>query len=273
MNLGSIAYINSLPVDWGLVSGAVRADFDVLSDVPSRLNERILSGEIAAGPVSAIWYAQNEKHFYVLPDLSISSRSGVQSVLLFSRLPMPALAGQKISVTTEGRSTPALLEILCRRRYGFRPQLVSGCDGAQARLLIGDRALQEAEAAREQGWVVTDLAEEWRAWTGLGFVFALWVVRRDAADADPERVAAIWRAIQASRLWGIAHRGEILRQARLRTGLSEKRIEDYFQALSYSFGKDLQKGFETYTHHAAECDLIDRPVKPVFFETAKAVAA
>lgn len=272
MKLGSIAFINSLPVDWGLLSGAVRAPFETASDVPSRLNERLLSGEISAGAASALWHAKYEHQFYVLPDLSISSQSGVQSVLLFSRLPLPALAGVKIAVTSEGRTTPALLEILCRRRYGFTPQFVSGCDGAQARLLIGDRALQESEIARSEGWTVTDLAEEWRSWTGLGFVFALWLVRRDVADADPDGVLALWQAVQDSRRWGIGHADEIMREAQLRTGLPEERIQSYFSRLSYGFGPELQEAYRRYRAYAAECHLIPYSAEPVFFDAQRAVA-
>ena len=273
MKLGSIAYINSLPIDWGLLSGAVRVPFEITSDVPVRLNERMLAGEISAGPVSALWHAMNDRRFYVLPDLSISSQSGVQSVLLFSRLPLPALAGQKISITSEGRTTPALLQILCKRRYGFTPQFVTGCDQAQARLLIGDRALQESEEAKKEGWIVTDLAEEWRAWTGLGFVFALWVVRRDVADADPEGTIDLLHAIQESRHWGTTHAGEILREAQLRTGLSEERIQSYFSGLSYGFGPELQEAYRRYQAYAMECGLISYAAEPVFFNAQHTVAA
>lgn len=273
MKLGSIAYINSLPVDWGILSGAVRAPFETVSDVPARLNDRMLSGEIAAGPVSALWHAKHEKQFYVLPELSISSLSGVQSVLLFSRLPLPALAGQKIAVTSEGRTTPALLEILCRRRYGFTPQFVTGCDGAQARLLIGDRALIESVEAEREGWIVTDLAEEWRAWTGLGFVFALWTVRRDAADADPDGATRVWQAILESRRWASEHANEVMREARLRTGLAEDRIRSYFSSLSYGFGPELQEAYARYRAYAVECGLIPYSAEPVFFDAHRTVAA
>lgn len=265
MKLGSIAYINSLPMDWGILSGAVPAAFDVSSDVPAQLNQRMLSGDLTIGPVSALWNAMNPGRFYVLPDLSISSNSGVQSVLLFSRMPLPALAGHKIAVTSEGRTTPALLEILCRRRYGFRPQLVSGCDGAQGRLLIGDRALIESVEAEREGWTVTDLAHEWRQWTGLEFVFALWAVRRASADADPEGVSVVWRAIQRSRAWGLEHPEEIMREAVLRTGLDEERIRTYFSHLSYGFDASLQESYRRYQAYAVECGLLPAVSDPVFF--------
>jgi chorismate dehydratase len=36
--------------------------------------------------------------------------------------------------------------------------------------------------APKEGLFVLDLAEEWHAWTGLPFVFALWCVRDDAPE-------------------------------------------------------------------------------------------
>ena len=45
---------------------------------------------------------------------------------------------------------------------------------ADAVLLIGDRGILAPEEKFEFVW---DLGEEWTHWTGLPFVFALWVAR------------------------------------------------------------------------------------------------
>src|SRR5207247_8803503 len=49
-----------------------------------------------------------------------------------------------------------------------------------------------------------DLGEEWKRWTGLPFVFAVWAARRAAAR---DAVHEIHRALLASRDWGLAHLG------------------------------------------------------------------
>jgi chorismate dehydratase len=45
-------------------------------------------------------------------------------------------------------------------------------------LEIGNLALRHF-VAPPAGYHVTDLATEWSSWTGLPFVFAVWIVRRD----------------------------------------------------------------------------------------------
>src|SRR5690606_15479594 len=53
-------------------------------------------------------------------------------------------------------------------------------------LLIGDPGLAAAEGAREP-W---DLGQKWVQWTGLPFVFALWVVR---PGVDPAELMPVLR--------------------------------------------------------------------------------
>src|SRR3989338_4788304 len=169
LRLGSIEFINSLPVDLGLTSGRVESACEMITGTPAELNEKILRKETDASHVSTVWYAEHQEEFLLFPDLSISSESGVQSVLLFSRHPLKYLKNMSISVTPQGRTTPALLEIICRLRYGFRPHVkVAGPKtldipaGSEALLLIGNEALQAREKLKKSGTVVIDLAEEWQ---------------------------------------------------------------------------------------------------------------
>ena len=178
-----------------MISGHVESDAKIFSGAPSTLNEDILSGSLDVSPVSALWYAEHQDKFLLLPDLSISSESGVGSVLLFSRYPMKQLKGRQITVTKLGRTTPALLEILCRVRYGFKPDFkVTSSrmddipENSAALLLIGNDALVAKERLKTAGYRMMDLAEEWREWTALPFVFAVWVVRRDIFSANPKKV-------------------------------------------------------------------------------------
>ncbi len=106
LRLGSIRYINSLPVDLGLLRHEVDFTHEIVRGTPSELNQKILEGAVDLSPVSAFFYAQQAADFELLPDLSISSKSGVQSVLLFSRCRPEELAGKKIQLTGEGRTTP-----------------------------------------------------------------------------------------------------------------------------------------------------------------------
>ncbi len=264
LRLGSISYINSLPVDLGLLDSKIslpQAQF--ISGFPSDLNQKMLSGVIDLGPISSFWYAKHRELFFVLPDLSISSESGVQSVLLFSRYPLRELSGKRILASGQGKTTPVLLEIICRSFYGFTPQIVLGGDeqddllgSADAALVIGDQALLMRQKYKSSGLIVTDLAEEWRARTGEPFVFAVWVVRRDFFRRDPEGAAKALSALLESKRWGQSHLSEILDRACTSTGLSKEVLIDYFSHLSYGFNVDLQKGMRGFFEEAARLNLL-----------------
>ncbi|MBI3316190.1 MAG: menaquinone biosynthesis protein, partial [Candidatus Omnitrophica bacterium] len=211
IRLGSIEFINSLPVDLGLLSGAVPFSCRIIQDTPAQLNRKILNDELDVSPISAFFYAEYAEEFFILPDLSVSSESGVMSVLLFSRFPLPELEDKTIFLTDKGRTTPVLLEILCRLRHGFIPETkpltgsLGNGEGADALLLIGDEALLEKERLTGLGFQAIDLAEEWRRWTGLPLVFALWAVRRSVFAVQGEAIERAHEAILRSKNGGLSH--------------------------------------------------------------------
>ena len=263
LRLGSIEFINSLPVDLGLISGKVPCEAEIITGIPTALNEKILTGSIDVSAVSALFYAEHQDKFLLLPDLSISSESGVESVLLFSRYPMKHLKARQIAITRQGRTTPALLEILCRQQYGFRPDLkiVSSqtedipADEA-ALLLIGDNALKAKESLKTRGYHVIDLAEEWRNWTSLPFVFAVWVVRRDVFISQPKKIADLHLALLSSKKWGTENLQEILNVSEKKTGLSAETLKRYFLKLSYDFSEGLKCGLKLYLEHSVRCGIL-----------------
>ena len=71
---------------------------------------------------------------------------------------------------------------------------------ADAILMIGDRSMAVPDASFH---AVVDMAEAWNVWTGLPFVFALWVVRAGVDLGDlPD-------ALARSRAEGLAHAAEL----------------------------------------------------------------
>ena len=263
MRLGSISFINSLPVDLGLISGQVPTEAKIFSAAPTTLNQKVLDGDIDISPVSALWYAEHQDKFLLLPDLSISSESGVESVLLFSQFPLKKMKGRQIAITGQGRTTPALLEIICRSRYGFRPDFKMASpetqdipEDASAILLIGDSALTAKEKLKRPGIYVTDLAEEWKEWTALPFVFAVWVVRKDVFLAQPKKVLELHEALLRSKQWGAKNLGEILKVAEKKTSLPRNVLERYFSRLSYDFNEGLKCGLKLYYEYAVRSGIL-----------------
>ncbi|MGH7198028.1 MAG: menaquinone biosynthesis protein [Candidatus Omnitrophota bacterium] len=263
IRLGSIAFINSLPVDLGLRSGAVPCPAELVRGTPAELNRALLNKELEVSPVSALWYAEHQRDLLLLSDLSISSESGVESVLLFSKYPLTELKGKKIAVTGKGRTTPALLEIICQLRYGFKPFIerhsevaVDWPEGFDALLLIGDEALITKERLKNSDIKIVDLAQEWRGWTGLPIVFAVWAVRREIFSIRMEEVLRVREVLKASKRWGFSHRDDVLAAAEAESKLPKAVLKSYFSRLSYDFGERLKEGMRLYLDFASKCGII-----------------
>jgi chorismate dehydratase len=211
LRLGRINFINVIPVHRHLASDPA---FVEVPAVPSALNRMTAAGELDLSAVSSVEYAQRHRDYLLLPDLGLSSRGPVASVLLLSREPMSAWAGREIEAPFESDTSVALLRLLLRRLWGVDCALVGEGQARQnpaAVLRIGNRALSEAASGR---WpLVWDLGRVWWEWTGLPFVYALWVVRREVADRRGAEVARLHRALLAARDQGLADREGCARQA------------------------------------------------------------
>jgi chorismate dehydratase len=127
---------------------------------------------------------------------------------------------------------------------------------ADAVLLIGDRAMKVPDAPFH---AVVDLAEAWRALTGLPFVFALWVAR---AGVELDDLA---HALARSRAEGLAHAGELARTCGPGLGLDVDTCYDYLtRALSYDLGEPEIAGLRRFAQMAAGLDLVPKGVDLVF---------
>jgi len=115
-----------------------------------------------------------------LGEFGIAAAGTVGSVLLFSDRPFDQMAAPAcVRLTDQSSSSVRLLYLLLGYRHGFdhMPHQSSGAH-ANGEMLIGDEAL--LRNARADSPYVTDLAAEWFLTHGLPFVFARWVIRRDA---------------------------------------------------------------------------------------------
>jgi chorismate dehydratase len=190
LRLGIVPYLNVAPVVHGL-----RGDprFRLERDVPAQVAERLHRGEIDLGMIPSIEYAYGD--YAIVPGIAIGSHGPVRSVSLFHRRPLPEV--RRVALDTSSRTSVALLKILIRERLGRDPEYVDMSpsvpdmlEAADAALVIGDPALYfEGEGAR------LDLGEEWRARTGLPFVFAFWAGRPGAVTAG--QVARLQESLRA----------------------------------------------------------------------------
>jgi chorismate dehydratase len=255
MKLGRIPWINCFPVYGAIDRGIVDLPAQLVSGTASELNDLLAAGELDLSVVSAVEYARNASAYHLLPDLAITCDGPVHSVKLFSRRPVAELDGRTVLRTASSRTSVLLLELLCRHRWAITPRFATvraespdldSLDGLphEAVLVIGDAALMLA--ASDKYPVAVDLGEEWKRWTGLPFVFAVWAARRDSNQA---KVQVIHQRLLESRAWGLGHLDELARDAAESSGVSYRVCRDYFADLDYQL---------SYRHLAGLTDFFRR---------------
>lgn len=258
MRVGRIPYINCYPVYGAIDRGLVRLDGTLVDGVPSALNAQMAGGTLDVSVVSAMEYARDSRRYLLLPDLAISCDGPVRSVLLFSKRPAGELGGRRVIVSRSSMTSVALVELLFEHVWRARPEFVPGnselADLArfdeeehEARLVIGDAALmlnEGAPAAPGGAYpFVYDLGSEWKSWTGLPFVFAVWVAQRSTPPAESLQVHA---SLMASRDWGLQHLDDLALQASAATGVAYAPCMEYFAGLDYSLGYEHLAGLTEF---------------------------
>jgi chorismate dehydratase len=223
-------------------------------------------GSLDISVVSAVEYARDARRYLLLPDLAISCDGPVQSVMLFSRRPAEELDGKRVIVSRSSMTSVALVELLFENVWNARPEFVAGDaemsdivgfgrDAHDARLVIGDAALVLRREARPR--VVHestpaslpaypfayDLGETWKSWTGLPFVFAVWVAQRSAPVAE---ALGIHASLITSRNWGLEHLDILAAQASQATGVSEPVCHEYLSGLDYGLSYEHLAGLTEF---------------------------
>ena len=260
MRVGRIPYLNCAPVYGAVDRGIVRLDAELVSGVPSALNRQMSDGVLDISVISAVEYARESAKYVLLPDLAISCDGPVRSVMLFSTRPASELQDAQVLVSRSSMTSVALLELLFEQVWKTRPVFVPGdaeADDLQrdhapvaARLVIGDAALMlrhrahpVAQGHGQEYSYIYDLGAEWKAWTGLPFVFAVWVARR---DVDVRAALALHGALIESRNWGLANIDRLAEELAPACHLPPMIVHQYLAGLDYGLGLPYLEGLSEF---------------------------
>lgn len=261
LTIGQINYANCTPLFHVLCDQFPCSGYEFVTGVPAELNRMLLAGAIDVCPSSSIEYAYHPERYSILPQLSISSIGAVASVLLFSSVPFEELNGRKILLSAESATSVNLLKILLRLRFNCLCSFEVACSGdsifnnaSSAFLLIGDSALRASE--EKPALFTYDLGSMWHEWTGLPFVFALWLCRNEIAESAELKILSK-QLIHAKELVP-----EYLHQIASNiavTGLMGRdRLLAYWQDnISYQLDERALEGLMLYYSYCFEIGLID----------------
>ena len=275
--VGHIQFLNCLPLDYALMEGGFDEGLDVLCDVPAVLNGKLLAGELDISPVSSIIYAQHADKLLLLPDLSISAETALESILLVSKRPVEELEGGKVLLTSKSATSHRQLKIVLAQHYGLRQVryetttslwTAGVLDEADAVLFIGDDALG-AYLHQQEGYYYYDMGGQWRELTGGGMVYAVWVARREFAVAQPHMVMKVQQRLRKAFTYGLEHLSEAAAWIR-RDGFTPEEIVHYIGLLNYDMTSKHQQALLGFYQRAYALDLIEKVPQLIFAGEAQA---
>lgn len=265
LRIGRINFTNVWPVFHYFPVEKFGSSIEVISQVPTELNRNMREGLIDISAISSYAYAESHQRYYILPDLSVSAKGSVRSILLFYKDSLDRVKNGRIALTTSSATSVNLLKIIMQKFHGGSPEysfappalhdMMKGMDGA---LLIGDDAIRASW--EKHGYHVLDLGAEWTRLTGNWMTFALWVVQREAVQHMPQLISQVQAAFMESKKKGLADPSGIISSAIDRLGGAPDFWNQYFSDLSYSFTEEQKKGLLMYYQYALEQGLLTEAV-------------
>lgn len=267
LRIGRIDYLNVWPLFDGLESKiGSQSGIRIIADHPARLNALLAEGKLDIAPASSFEYLLHAGKYSLLPDLSISADGQVQSVLLAcpfapEQMPQRIAEGLRVGLTSASASSVALLKVLWRFHWQWpEPEWTSiepgqGTSQGAPFLEIGDTALR-LTCDSPQGWHLLDLGTAWRDFTGLPFVFGVWMVREGLSSEALAVLAMVVQALsEARRAFAGNPHGVVARYERP-TWLSTRALESYWQCIRYDFGPREQAGLVLFGDYSRRLGLL-----------------
>lgn len=273
--VGHIEFLNCLPIYWGLARSGALIDVDLTRDTPVALNDRLVAGELDIVPISLVEYLRHAEDLLLLPGPAVGSDGPVLSVNIVHEKPLTDLDGTRVALGSASRTGVLLARMLLADRFGVDaqyfqcppdvPQMLRKADAA---VVIGDVALRAMYEAPAQGLTVTDLGQQWKDWTGLPMVFAVWAVRREFAADHPGLVKDVHDALTRSVSLCLDELDIVAASAARWEPFDAATLAGYFRTLDFSLGERQLAGLREFAARAAALGETPalRPGGPVLFE-------
>lgn len=261
VRIGCVSYLNSKPLIDGLESPSTDDRWRVRFDVPSRLLDDLENQRIDLALCPVIDYHRSRTPLRIVPVGGVVSDGPTLTVRLFSRTPFEQV--QAIHADTDSRTSVVLARVLLAHLHNVRPQVIdfnarrhAEADDADADpptvLLIGDKVVAQGPTAQRYPYQM-DLGEAWRDWTGLPFVFAVWMARK---EADIGGAAAL---LDATRRRNQSRIDEIVKKYASHHGWPVNLARDYLvDHLQFEIGPREMQAMRRFAQLAAESGWIEQ---------------
>jgi chorismate dehydratase len=234
LRISVVSYLNSLPFIDGIENSHLSNKIQLNIEIPSKCAKSFQDGnvDIALVPVGILPILKDYK---IISDYCIGADGPVKTVLLLSQVKLSEI--KTIFLDFHSITSINLVKVLAKNFWNILPdyQNTSSGDYSKNRMfesavMIGDKTFELAEKYK----FVYDLAEEWKKFTNLPFVFACWVSKNSISD---DAINQFNDALE----FGIRNKHITAKQYAVDNNLMEDEIQHYLDTnIKYELG-EIQK--------------------------------
>ncbi len=225
LRFGIHNFLNASPLLLPLEEQAVNVGFQLFTDSPAALADRLKSSDLDLAMIPSVEYFKSANSYRLVPDVCIASRGEVGTVLFLTKKPINEISS--IAIDNRSRTSVALLKILFLFNsdvsiHSFHPDLESMLVDHSAALVIGDPAFKLSDL--DPSITVYDLSEEWFRQTGKTFVHAVIAVRKKISLNSIQK-----KFIQEAKMEGCKRIKEIVRNYKGLASVNIEVLENYLE--------------------------------------------
>lgn len=191
IKISIVNYTNTLPFKWALKRSSVLEKIDLQEDIPSICAQKLKYKQVDLALVPVALIPELDSYF-IETNYCIGANGKVDSVKLYSAVPLHEI--KTVTLDYQSKSSITLTKVLFKFFWNLAVTFIDGKPGfeqniknADAAVVIGDRTF-DLNGVHSYEY---DLAEEWKKFTGLPFVFAAWL----STEKLPEHFIAEFNAV------------------------------------------------------------------------------
>lgn len=260
IRLAASSYLNSAPLIWSFLYGPHQGSVEFFEAVPARCAQMLSQGAVEVALVPVIEY-QRIAGGSLVSNVCVGSQKEVLSVVLVSKNKRLENI-RSVALDESSRTSATLVKVIFREFLDREPEwttrapnLAEMLEKNDAALIIGDPGMTFPRT----GLNVWDMASLWKEHTGLGFVFAMWMVRDEALES----VRLVDFA--GARDEGVAHIEEIVRSYQDKIPMPVEELRNYLtENIVFKVDESMERGLRLYFELAYKHKLIES-VKPLRF--------
>ncbi len=233
VRVSAVSYLNTLPFLFGINNSGVINEIELSVDIPSVCAKKLLTNEVDLGLVPVAILPQL-KEYYIVSNYCIGAVGKVDSVALYSDVPLNEI--KAIYLDYQSKTSINLVQLLAKEYWKVNPKWLKAETGYEnkiinstAGVIIGDRTFNLKKKYKYK----YDLADEWKKYTGLPFVFACWVANK---KLTPEFIANFNSALKK----GVNNIKEVVVLPN-ESKITQEQLFDYLtNKISYDFDENKQ---------------------------------